>query len=55
MVKDKIKAGMMDEMRRNWAMVQGKPEQIYPYMDALRKFSHEIVRTAAYTKSQNRS
>ena len=55
MVKDKIKEGLTDEMRRNWAMVQGKPEQIYPYMDALRKFAHEIKRTAAYTKSQNRS
>ena len=55
MVKDKIKEGLTDEMRRNWAMVQGKPEQIYPYMDALRKFAHEIERTAAYTKSQNRS
>ena len=53
MVKDKIKEGLTDEMRRNWAMVQGKPEQIYPYMDALRKFAHEIERTAAYTKSQN--
>ena len=38
MVKDKIKEGLTDEMRRNWAMVQGKPEQIYPYMDALRRF-----------------
>ena len=55
MVKDKIKEGLTDEMRRKWAMVQGKPKQIYPYMDALRKFAHEIERTAAYTKSQNRS
>ena len=55
MVKDKIKEGLTDEMRRNWAMVQGKPEQIYPYMDALQKFAHEIERTATYTKSQNRS
>ena len=55
MVKDKIKEGLTDEMRRNWAMVQGKLEKIYPYMDALRKFAHEIERTAAYTKSQNRS
>ena len=55
MVKDKFKEGPTDEMRRNWAMVLGKPEQIYPYMDALRKFAHEIERTAAYTKSQNRS
>ena len=30
MVKDKIKKGLRDEMWRNWAMVQGKPEQIYP-------------------------
>ena len=55
MVKDKIKEGQTDEMQRNWAMVQGKPEQIYPYIDALWKFAHEIERTAAYTKSQNRS
>ena len=55
MVKDKIKEGLTDEMRRNWAMVQGKPEQIYPYMDAFRKFAHEIKRTAAYTKTRNRS
>ena len=47
MVKNKIKEGLTDEMWRNWAMVQGKREQIYPYMDALRKFSHEIERTAA--------
>ena len=55
MVKDKIKEGLTDEMRRNWAMVQGKPEQIYPYVDALRKFAYEIERPAADTKSQNRS
>ena len=36
-------------------MVQGKPEKIYPYMDALREFAHEIECIAAYTKSQNRS
>ena len=36
-------------------MVQGKPEKIYPYMDVLREFTHEIERTTAYTKSQNRS
>ena len=34
-------------------MVQGKPEKIYPWMDAVRKFAHEIEHTAAYTKSQN--
>ena len=55
MVKDKIKEGLTDKMLRNWAMVQGKPEKIDPYMDALRKFAHEIERTAAYTKSQNQS
>ena len=36
-------------------MVQGKPEKIYPYMDALREFAHEIERTAAYTKLRIRS
>ena len=55
MVRNKIKEGLTDEMRRSWAMVQGKPEKIYPYMDALREFAHEIERTAAYTKSQNQS
>ena len=35
MVRDKIKEGLTDEMRRSWAMVPGKPEKIYPYMDAL--------------------
>ena len=55
MVRDKIKEGLTDEMRRSWAMVQGKPEKIYLYMDALREFAHEIERTAAYTKSQSRS
>ena len=54
-MKDKIKEGLTDEMRRSWAMVQGKPEKISPYMDALWAFAHEIERTAAYTKSQNRS
>ena len=53
MVKDKIKEGLMDEMRRSWAMVQGKPEKIYLYMDALHEFAREIESTAAYTKSQN--
>ena len=47
MVRDKIKEGLTDEMRRSWAMVQGKPEMIYPYMHALREFGHEIERTAA--------
>ena len=46
MVKDKIKEGLTDEMWGNWALVQGKPKQIYSYMDALRKFAHEIERTA---------
>ena len=31
MVRDKIKEGLTDEMRRSWGMVQGKPEKIYPY------------------------
>ena len=34
---------------------QAGEELVYPYMDALRKFAHEIECTAAYTKSQNRS
>ena len=55
MVKGKIKEGLTDEMRQSCAMVQGKPEKISPYMDALWEFAHEIERTAAYTKSQNRS
>ena len=55
MVRDKIKEGLTDEMWRSWVMVQGKLEKIYPYMDALREFAHEIERTAAYTKSQSRS
>ena len=46
MVREKIKEGLTDEMRRSWAMVQGKPEKIYPYMDALREVAHEIERTA---------
>ena len=35
MVKDKINERLTDKMRQSWAMVQGKPEKIYPYMDAL--------------------
>ena len=40
MVIDKIKEGLTDEMRRNWALVQNKPKPIMEYMAALRALGH---------------
>jgi hypothetical protein len=55
MVLDKIKEGLTDEMRRNWAMVQNKPTAVPEYLAALRAYAHEIEQTASYTRSQHRS
>ena len=55
MVLDKIKEGLTDEMRRNWAMVQNKPTTVPEYLAALRAYAREIEQTATYTDSQHRS
>ena len=54
MVIDKIKEGLTDEMRRNWALVQNKPKPVMEYMAALRAFAHEIEQTDNYSR-QNRA
>ena len=54
MVIDKIKEGLTDEMRRNWALVQNKPTLVTAYMGALRAFTHEIEQTDNYSR-QNRA
>ena len=54
MVIDKIKEGLTDEMRRNWAFVQNKPKPIMEYMAALRALGHEIEQTYNYS-CQNRA
>ena len=53
MVIDKIKEGLTDEMRRNWALVQNKPKPMMEYMAALRALGHEIKQTDNYS-DQNR-
>jgi len=55
MVLDKVKEGLTDEMRRNWAMVQNKPTRVPEYLASLRAYAHEIEQTATYTRSQHRS
>ena len=53
MVINKIKEGLTDEMRRNWALVQNTPKPVMEYMAALRAFGHEIEQTDNYSH-QNR-
>ena len=50
MVIDKIKEGLTDEMRRNWALVQNKPKPIMEFMAALRALSHEIEQTDNHSR-----
>ena len=54
MVIDKIKEGLTNEMRRNWALVQNKPTPIMEYMAALQALGHEIEQTDNYFR-QNRA
>ena len=54
MVIDKIKEGLTDEMRQNWALVQNKPKPVTEYMAALWAFAHEIEQTDNYS-CQNRA
>ena len=54
MVIDKIKEGLTNKMRRNWALVQNKPTLVTEYMAALRAFAHEIEQTNNYSR-QNRA
>ena len=54
MVINKIKEGLIDEMRRNWALVQNKPKPIMENMAALRALGHEIEQTDNYSR-QNRA
>src|SRR5712671_3624068 len=41
-IKDKIKSGLTSGLRRSWAAVQNKPDNVSAYMGALREFSHQI-------------
>jgi hypothetical protein len=41
-IKDKIKSGLASSLRRSWAIVQNKPENVSAYMGALREFAHQI-------------
>jgi len=50
MVKDKIKSGLTDSMRRSWAAVQNKPENVSAYMGALREFAHQLEDNDRYEK-----
>jgi hypothetical protein len=40
--KDKIKSGLTSSLRRSWAAVQNKPENVSSYMGALREFAQQI-------------
>jgi len=53
-VKDKIKEGLTDEMRKNWALVQNKPEPAPQYMASLRAFAHEIEQNSTYSRNKSR-
>ena len=55
MVIDKIKEGLTDTMRRNWALVQNKPKDTSEYIAALRAFGHEIEQTDKSISNHNRS
>ena len=53
-VKDKIKEGLTEEMRKEWARVQPKPESLPQYMASLRAMAHEIEQNADYSKMRSR-
>jgi hypothetical protein len=56
-IKDKIKSGLTSSLRRSWAAVQHKPENVSAYMGALREFAHQIEDDDRYEKrhSSNRT
>ena len=55
--KDKIKFGLTSSLRRSWAAVQNKPDNVSAYMGALRDFAHQIEDDDHYEKrhSSNRT
>jgi len=53
-VKDKVKEGLTDEMRKEWARVQPKPESSSDYINSLRAMAHEIEQNADYSRMRSR-
>jgi hypothetical protein len=49
-IKDKIKSGLTSSLRRSWAALQNKPENVSAYMGALREFAHQIEDDDRYEK-----
>jgi hypothetical protein len=41
-IKDKIKCRLTSSLRRSWAAVENKPENVATYMATLREFTHQI-------------
>src|SRR4030088_3282451 len=56
-IKDKIKSGLTSSLRRSWAAVQNKPDNVSTYMGALQEIAHQIEDDDRYKKhhSSNRS
>jgi hypothetical protein len=56
-IKNKIKSGLTSSLRRSWAAVQNKSDNVFAYMGALREFAHQIGDDDHYEKrhSSNRT
>jgi hypothetical protein len=49
-IKDTIKSGLTSNLRRNWAAVQNKPDNVSANMGALREFAYQIEDDDRYEK-----